>query len=369
MQVNSNYDMNLQKLRLRNYCILAIGYCLLNVAAASAQDIHFSQFYMSPLTLNPATAGAFKDITATTIYREQWQAVSSPYQTFAIAGDMRLMKAKWKSGYLGVGLNVFSDKAGDGSLSTTQVNLNLAAHVKLDANQTLSGGLQAGFGQYSINLNNLTWDNNYNQATGVVTPGMGTSGEIGKIASTSILYPDIGAGMLYQYNKGESYISGNDVFQSNFGVAVAHINQPTQSFYASSSGTDNDVLFMKYTVHGMLLIGLKNTPISINPSFVYYRQGPAQEITAGSLIKYTLKEDSKYTGYVRGAAISLGAFYRWDDAVIISSLLEMGNYAIGLSYDVNISELSTVSEGRGGFELSLRYVNPSNFLYQNKARF
>src|ERR1035437_2225124 len=116
--------MTLQKMHFRNYCLLVIGYSLLNISAASAQDIHFSQFYMSPLTLNPSTAGAYKDINASTNYRQQWQAVSSPYQTFAIAGDMRLLKAKWKSGYLGVGLNVFSDKAGDGSLSTTQVNLN-----------------------------------------------------------------------------------------------------------------------------------------------------------------------------------------------------------------------------------------------------
>ncbi len=359
--------MNTKTAGFFNYCLLAIGFGLLFSCTTSAQDIHFSQFYMSPLTLDPATAGAFKDISASTLYREQWQAVSAAFQTFAIAGDMRLMKAKWKNGYLGVGLNVFSDKAGDGSLSTTQVNLNFAAHVKLDANQILSGGIQAGFGQYSINAGALTWDNNYDQATGTVTPGLGTARE-GYLTNTSILYPDIGAGILYQYNKGEMYVSGNDVIQTSLGFAVAHINQPDQSFY-SINETNRDMLFMKYVAHGNFLFGIKNTPVSIVPGFIYYRQGPAQEITAGGLLKYTLKEDSKYTGYVKGAAVSAGAYYRWNDAVIISTLLEISNYAIGFSYDVNVSQLRTASIGRGGFELALRYVNPSNFLYQNKARF
>ncbi len=330
--------------------------------SALAQDIHFSQFYMSELTLNPAAAGAFKDITATTNYRNQWSSVNSPYKTFAAAVDIRAFQKKWKSAYLGFGLNVYNDVAGDGNLSTTIVDLSLAGHVKLDEHQILSAGLQGGFGQFSVTPGNLVFDSQYDPATGNINPN---SGE--KFANTSVLYPDLGAGILYQYNKGEMYVSGNDNLQSNIGFSVSHLTQPNLSFYGAPIG--NDILYMKYVAHGNMTFGLKNTPLSLMPGFVYYRQGPAQEITAGSLVKYTLKEDSRYTGYVKGAAIALGAYYRWDDAVIISSLLEMSNYAIGFSYDVNVSGLRNASNGLGGFEIALRYINPSNFLYQNKARF
>ena len=325
-----------------------------------AQDIHFSQFYMSPLTLNPATAGAYKDVNVSTNYRDQWRSVSSAYKTFAAAGDVKLLKNRWQNASLGLGLNIFNDRAGDGNLSTTQINISLATHLKIDAHQTFSAGLNGGFGQRSINFSALTWDNQYN---GFAYDGTLPSGE--PAGSSSFVYPDFGAGVMYQFNKSEAYVSGNDQFKGDLGLSVTHVNQPRVSFYSPK----NDLLYMKYVLHGSLWIGLKNTPISVLPGFIYYRQGPAQEIKAGALIRYTLKEDSKYTGYVRGAAVSAGAYYRWNDAVVIATLLEISNYAIGVSYDVNVSSLRSASIGRGGFEIALRYVNPSNFLYQNKARF
>jgi type IX secretion system PorP/SprF family membrane protein len=247
-------------------------------------------------------------------------------------------------------------------LSTLMLDLDLAGHVRVGEHQIVSAGLQGGFGQQSVQTSNLTWDNQFNGFNYV--PGS-SSGE--HFANSAFTYPDIGAGVLYQYNKGEAYISGNNNLHAEAGFSLSHINQPLLTFYESNQSTN--YLYMKYTVHGNMTFGLKNTPISLMPGFVFYRQGPNQELMVGSLVKYTLKEDSKYTGYVRGASIALGAYYRWDDAVIITSLFELANYAIGFSYDVNVSDLRAASNGFGGFEIALRYVNPSNFLYQNRARF
>lgn len=326
----------------------------------SAQDIHFSQFYMSQLSLNPATAGAFKAITAVANYRDQWRSINSPYRTYSVGADMRLLKKNWKNTTLGIGLNVFSDKAGDGDLATTQVALSFASHLKISETQKISAGLQLAGGQRSINFSALTWDNQFD---GFSYNASLPSGELA--GNSSFLYPDLGFGLLWQFEKSEMYISGNDQLQANIGFSLQHINQPRLSFYSSA----NDQLYMKYVVHGNGLVGIKNTPLSVMPGFVYYRQGPAQEIKFGSMLKYTLKEDSKYTGYIKGASVAGGVYYRFQDAVVITGLLELANYAIGVSYDVNVSELRTASYGQGGFEITLRYVNPSNFLYQNKARF
>ena len=101
---------------------------------------------------------------------------------------------------------------------------------------------------------------------------------------------------------------------------------------------------------------------------MYFRQGPAQEIFFGGSLMYMLKEESKYTDYVKGAALSLGGYYRNKDAVVITSLLEFGNYALCVSYDINTSDLSTASSGRGGLEISLRFLSPSPFLFKSKSR-
>ena len=345
---------------------LNMSFLLLNIALLSfavnisAQDIHFSQFYMSPLTLNPATAGAFKDINATTNFRDQWKSVSNPYKTFAIAYDMKILKDKFQNALFGVGLNVFNDRAGDGSLNTTQVSISIASHLKINTHQTLSAGLQGGFGQRSINFSALTWDNQFN---GFAYDASLPSNE--PMGSNSFLYPDFGGGVLWQYKKNEMYMSGGDNVESSLGFSVSHVNQPKFYFYPSAE----NFLYMKYVVHGTMSFGLKGTPVSIIPGFIYYKQGPAQEIQAGSLINYTLRENSKYTSFISHRTIAAGVYYRWNDAVVIASLLEMSNYAIGLSYDVNVSALRKASYGRGGFEISLRYVFPANGSINSAARF
>ncbi|MCB0576411.1 MAG: type IX secretion system membrane protein PorP/SprF, partial [Saprospiraceae bacterium] len=51
---------------------------VLLVSNLSAQDIHFTQFYMSPLTTNPAMSGKFEGtVRIGGIYRGQWASVLS----------------------------------------------------------------------------------------------------------------------------------------------------------------------------------------------------------------------------------------------------------------------------------------------------
>ena len=77
------------------------------------QDVHFSQFYASPLTLNPANAGIFDgDLRMTANYRSQWGTVSKAYSTMAASVDMPVLK-KLKGGMFGFGINFFKDQAGD----------------------------------------------------------------------------------------------------------------------------------------------------------------------------------------------------------------------------------------------------------------
>ena len=346
--------------RLTVLSALCIFSSFLESGSSFAQDIHFSQFYVSQLITNPATAGALKEITATLNYRDQWRSVTSPYKTFAGSYDMRIFKDRWRNVFLGWGLDVYNDAAGDGNMRTTQADLSFASHVRVSDHQIISAGVMGGFGQRSINYSALTWGAQYD---GTILNSSLPSGEPG--SSASFVYPDFGAGVLYQFSRDEGYTSANDKLQANVGFSVSHINQPKVSFYSRNS----DILYMKYALHGNMFIGIRNSPLSIVPGFVFYLQGPSQEKTGGTMIRYAFKEESKYTSNVNGIALSVGAYYRWSDAIIVSSLLEIANYAVGVSYDVNVSQLRSSTKGFGGAEISLRFIRPSNFRFKNRARF
>nr|MBA3900567.1 PorP/SprF family type IX secretion system membrane protein [Bacteroidota bacterium] len=177
-----------------------------------SQDIHFSQFNMSPLTLNPAMAGAMDDIQLNLISREQWRSLGAPFRTTSASYDMRLNPDKRaKTGYWGFGFNVFSDKAGDGNLGVNQANLSLAYHLFLDDNNSLGAGLQAGFAQRSINFTSLTWGKQFDGLNH--NPNLPT-GEAYLPASKA--YADVGAGITWAFNPRMKAYAGktNQAFKS-----------------------------------------------------------------------------------------------------------------------------------------------------------
>jgi len=332
--------------------LLATSIGELTINDCVAQDIHFSQYQYSPLTLNPALAGMYNgDARILTNYKNQWSAIMSPYKTFAVSYDAAFMKQKWKKGFLGAGLSVFSDKAGDSEMSTTQIALSVSSNKALDAYNDISVGLQAGFAQSNVNSSQLFYGNQYNGSS--FDPTISSEENL---TANKFTYGDFAAGLNWNYGKGTKYSTTNNQLKANAGFSVFHANRPKQNF----DNTINDRMNAKISVYGNMLIGL-NKDFAVLPSIIFLKQGATKEISAGAMFRYLLKEESKYTNYIDGAAFSVGMYHRLGDAIIIASQLEVAHYAIGLSYDINTSGLTKASSGRGGFELSLRYVNPNPF--------
>ncbi len=346
--------------------VLQIANCILPTSSF-AQDIHFSQYVYSPLTLNPALTAAYKEIQGTLNYKQQWRSVKA-YRTEEATFEMKLNQRTWAKldkytdafkkklmKGLAFGVNIFNDMAGDGSMHILTGNLSVAYHASLSEQNTLSAAIMAGLVQRSMDGGSLRWNSQY--TTGVYDPSAPTGEGFG---NSSYLYGDYSAGLLFSHGKESAYMTSNDQKFFNMGASVYHITQPNQSFLAGG-----DRLYMRYTFHTNVLIGIKNTNFSIAPSALFMRQGPTMEITFGGMIKYKLKEESKYTGIVKNSVFSAGCFYRNNDAVIPYIVLEMDKYSMGISYDTNISGLKTATTGRGGIEISLRINNSSPFLYQN----
>ena len=329
-----------------------IIYLLFNInSIVSGQDIHFSQFYQTPLIINPALTGVFNgDIRVLTNHKSQWKSIGAPYKTYALSYDMALLKKKWESNYLGAGFLVFNDRAGKSKFGITQFNLSLSGIVSLDKNHSISAGLQGGFAQRSINYSDLKWGNQFD----------GTNYNSG-IAHGETFEPfafgDFSAGLSWSYGKGETNIAAQDQFRANAGVALFHINKPKQEFYL------NERLYSKLVLHGGTYIDLKYSKVALLPSILFLKQGPLKEINLGGMVRYTIKEESRYTGWIKETAFLIGGYYRTGDAFIPSFMFEFANFALGISYDVNISGLRVASGARGGVEISLRYINPNPFSY------
>src|SRR5580698_2033082 len=128
-------------------------FLLCSVGIVSAQDIHYSQFYASPLTLNPALTGVNDcNYRVGLMYRNQWSSISSTsaYVTPSVSFDINNLAAKLiRKGVASAGILILNDKAGDGVLTNLSVLGSIAYLRALDAQKkmNISLGLQFGFVQ------------------------------------------------------------------------------------------------------------------------------------------------------------------------------------------------------------------------------
>lgn len=324
-----------------------------------AQDIHFTQMRYSPLNLNPALAGAEQNLQAVVNYRDQWRSVATPYQTVAASVDGRFKEKRGGNGVLAWGVNFFNDRAGDARMTTTNANLNLGYHLFLDRNSSLGIAIQGGFGQRGINPSGGTWSNQYDGG------GFNTALPNGEnFDQSSFSHLDAGAGVVYHYKKNEGYMRGNDQFTLTAGFSAFHVNRPSSSFLVGGQ----DDLAIRFAGFVYADYGIRNSNFSLAPAVYYNRQGPHQEILAGTYLRVLLNEGSKRTGFIQQFATSYGVFYRFGDALAAKFMMEYSSYAFGVAYDFNISSLTVASNTRGGMEFFLRFVLPDPFGHSSKAR-
>jgi len=340
----------------RTMSLLTAG--LITLSTAFAQDVHFTQYGMQPLLQSPAMAGIGHDMRGVLQHRNQWASVTTPFTTTAFSYDMQLKQKRGKAGFLALGVNFFSDKAGDANLKSSQGGLSMAYHIKTGQNSTIGAGLFGGFGQRSMDPSALQWGEQYD-ANGY--NGQLPNGE--SLTTQSFTFVDLGLGGVWHYNStsGANDVVANQSTQATIGFGYFHVTRPTYTFLNAE-----EQLNAKLVLHGDARFSLGEGNTAIVPSFQYTKQGPSTELMLGAMFRYVLSPTSKATGFNKGSALSLGPVLRTNDAVAIAALVEFGQMAVGLSYDLNTSDLSKASNGNGAFEITLRFVNPNPF--NNKAR-
>ncbi len=319
---------------------LIIFVCLLN--NASAQDPHFSQFFSSPLTLNPAFTGKFfGSYRVSGNYRNQWPTINNAFTTATTSLDFHMLQKHiadndtWGAGFVG-----YNDNSANGAVKFNYASFSTAYHKGLDEDglQQIGAGFQVTYANMLINTASLKFEDQLTSAgfTGV-------SSEVFSNSSLQTNYIDLNAGVLYNGSTSER----NNFY---FGLSLYHINRPKQSFTGA-----NFNLNPRATINAgaYFPVGFATT---LHVSGIQMYQGGASETVLGGAFQFAADpEVAKPTSFFAGA------WLRLNDAIIPYLGLEFDDFRLGATYDYNISSLRTASLSRGGIEVSLIYTRrPSN---------
>ena len=114
---------------------------MLVVLGVAAQDPQFSQYYQSPLYLNPGFTGITPQQRATFNHRIQWPNLPQAFSTFAASYDIWVDELKSGFGFLAT-----TDKMGSAGWRTTTVSLLYSYKVKINEKIVFSPGLSFGYG-------------------------------------------------------------------------------------------------------------------------------------------------------------------------------------------------------------------------------
>ena len=321
--------------------------CLALPHASRAQDPHFSQFFSSPLTLNPALTGLFDgQFRVTGNYRNQWPTFNNAFRTGTVSFDMGLLEKKLpENDRLGVGVMALNDRHVNGILNNSHVSLSAAYHKGLDENgyHRLTVGFQGTFTTKRLDASMADFEDELTALgfTGVTQEVFGN----GKV---NVGYFDLQTGLLY---------SGSTNGSNNFyaGVSLYHVNRPNESFLGG-----NFVLEQRLTLHGGGYVPFGDNK-TFHTSFIHQRQAGANETVFGGALSVNATRDEYFP-----LEIYAGAWYRLKDAVIPYVGVEFSGIRIGYSYDINVSTLSTASNRRGGGEISVIYIKKPVDWYRKK---
>lgn len=292
-----------------------------------AQEIQFSQFYASPLYLNPAMVGLSPGHRAAVNYRNQWVSIPNAYTSYAASYDVNLMELN-----SGVGVAIHRDVAGPGGLSVTNVGGFYSYVLYLSEELTVRPAIGITYTNQAIDYTKLKFGDQ-------LVSGANSSSNYGAI----------------EKNRGYMDISTGFMFRSKvyyFGYSAYHINEPNNSLMGSVNK-----IAPKHSIHGgvklPIVVARKGDIISSFTLMTHYKtQREWHQADVGFQFDYR----PFITGiWYRG--IPLKGYKpgeRSKDAMVFLTGVKYQAWKFGYSYDMTVSQLW--GNTGGSHEVSLSYI-------------
>jgi type IX secretion system PorP/SprF family membrane protein len=322
---------------------LVISLCSLQL---QAQDIHFSQYYFSPLSLNPANCGNYNgDFRGFANYRSQWKEIDKAYKTISAGGDYSFYPMNQK---VTGGVYFVNDRSGI-NLVVNKIFVT-GAVAKNIRGFDMHLGIQPGFVMKNIDLEAHTYPNQLNWGTGyydAALPNQENSSQ------PNTKYFDLNAGFVIskRINKIEAEI----------GFAGFHLNSPKETLISSQ----NKLKSRK--IYHLELRYFLNEKITIKPHGMLNATTKASDLLTGVNVDYMLSKTPFFRNSVFAGFMWRDGFRRISDAAIFTVGMNYLNYTFGVSYDVNISELHTATNYKGAIEFAIIYTGKNTRLIKKEV--
>lgn len=337
MEKNHSHKHITLKLHLKRIPLLLLAAFLLQSGNVLAQDPHFSQYFVSPLTLNPAYTGKFNGtFRFSGNYKKQWPTINNAFTTSTAAYDFSILNNRlpehdtWGLGFLAV-----NDQSGNKILNNNFYSFSTAYSKSLDddGKNQITIGFQGTMASKRLDMRRADFQDELTSLgfTGVTSEVFGNN-------PFSINYFDLNTGIMYALST-----DGDNSFY--IGASIYHVNRPSESFMGGYYQ-----LNARSTIHGGAYLPLGENK-SLHTSFIHQRQGAASETMAGASFAYNVSYDES-----NPLQLYAGGWYRFGDAIIPYLGLELNGFRFGFSYDINHSTLRPASMSRGGSELSIIYI-------------
>jgi type IX secretion system PorP/SprF family membrane protein len=300
-----------------------------------AQDPSFSQFFMSPLNINPALTGNISgQWRAISNIRSQWSGPVSPYNTGTVSFDSKLLREQLpESSILGIGGMLMYDRAMDGALTSTYASLNGSYMLQFAESQNggshrIGLGIGGIFGHRRVDYNKLNFSEQFDGRI------FNTNLPTGEVA-LSQMKPYISASFGFLYN------FTTEGFNLDLGFAEFHANKPKQSFLED----EKQILPTRYVGHANFELAL-NELLVLSANGIYQRQSTTSYFSVGSALGYLLDEQ-------KNIFLNAGLWYWSKNAIVPYAGFTYQNFQLGLSYDLTVSKLASNTIRPNTFEISM----------------
>ncbi len=323
-------------MRLRTAALLFLFFLKINFG--NSQDIHYSQFYNSPININPAKVGIFNgDTRFNASIRDQWRGVPVPWTTVSLSYDRKFLMNNSEKSFFSAGLLYNYDRQGDAQISLNNLNLAFSYTRLLSKNHVLSGGAMLGFASRGFDPENLTWDRQW--VDGELFTSL-SSGESFDMERVNFLENAIG--LNYRYQKSSRT-------KLDIGVGAYHLIQPESNFYSNSS----QKLPRRFSISGIGSIKLTER-FDLQLNVMQQMQDEYAETILGALGRFYLNQQ-------RGKVTTLefGIGYRTNHALFPTLGIRYNEFYLSGSYDIDLSEFGNAHGKNGGPEIHFTYIMTS----------
>ena len=313
----------------------------------NAQDIHYSLFNMSPMTMNPALTGAFSGTARIGgLYRNQAFSINDlqEYNTPSVYVDAPILQGFKKGDWIGVGLVFVSDKVGILEFTTNRIELSASYHLALNKKGTsvLTLGLQGGSvsRSFSPDMTGVRLSELFEISQGGLGNTAPSDQALMSVIDTTTSYTDYSGGLMLRTQL-------NKTADLEVGFSAGHISKPVYVFATNAGSQEQNKLPMRLSAHAKLEMPLQGK-WSIAPTVYWQGEAGANEIILQGWGGYQLNKDVK---------LNFGLGYRFGDALnVLLGADFKENLRVALAYDVTLSELSNVNSYSGGVEIAAWYI-------------